>query len=252
MDTLRALLPARRPTCSADPMTDIFHEIEEDLRRDRLRKLWDRFGVFIIAAAVLLVAGTAGWSGYRYWRQQQAVAASTAFQEAVALSAAGNFTQAEAAFGAIAKDGPAGYRTLALFRGASAAAARDKAAGIAAFDAIAADTRLDPLVRQLAQLRAAMILVDTASLADVTQRVGTLAAGTGPLRHSAREVMALAQFKAGDLAAANKTATEITTDSETPPGVRSRAELVRRLTAGAAAPAEGPAPAASAGGAATQ
>ncbi|MFG1378835.1 tetratricopeptide repeat protein [Xanthobacter autotrophicus] len=239
-------------------MTDIFHEIEEDLRRERLRKLWDRFGGLFIAAIVLVIVGAGGWSGYQYWRHQQAVTASTAFQSAVGLFDEGKLPEAEAAFGAIAKDGPAGYRTLALFRGAAAAAARDKAAGVAAFDAIAADARLPSLVRELAQLRAALILVDSASLADVKQRVGAIAAGTGPLRHSAREALALAELKAGDIAAANKTATDITTDSETPPGVRSRAELIRRLTAGAAPAADAaaadsgsPAPAAP-GGAATQ
>ncbi|QRG08576.1 tetratricopeptide repeat protein [Xanthobacter dioxanivorans] len=215
-------------------MTDIFHEIEEDLRRERLRKLWDRFGGVIIGLAVLAVVGAGSWSGYQYWRHQQAVSASTAFQAAAKLAEDGKLAEAEAAFNALAKDAPGGYRMVALFRAAGAAAARDKAAGVAAFDAIAADTRLDPLVRDLAQLRAGLILVDTASLADVTRRVGPLAAGTGPLRHSAREVLALAQLKAGDAAAANKTATEVTADAATPPGVRSRAELIRRLTANAA------------------
>lgn len=193
-------------------MTDIFHEIEEDLRRERLRKLWDRFGGLIIAAIVLVVVGAGGWSGYKYWRHQQAVAASTAFQSAVSLFDEGKMQEAETAFGALAKDGPAGYRTLSLFRGAAAAAARDKAAGVAAFDAIAADASLPALVRELAQLRAALILVDTSSLADVKQRVAAIAAGTGPLRNSAREALALAELKAGDAAAANKTATDITSD----------------------------------------
>lgn len=233
-------------------MTDIFHEIEEDLRRDRLRKLWDRFGGLIIAAAVLAIVAAAGWSGYKYWRHQQAVAASAAFQSAITLYDAGKFQDAEAAFGAIAKDGPAGYRTLSLFRGAAAAAARDKAAGVAAFDAIGADGRLPQLVRELALLRAALILADIAGLPEVQQRAGAIAAGTGPLRHSARETLAMAQLKAGDLTAANKTATDMTSDSETPSGVRSRAELIRRLTAGAAPAPEAPPAAPAAPGTATQ
>ncbi|MCL8380766.1 MULTISPECIES: tetratricopeptide repeat protein [Xanthobacter] len=218
-------------------MTDIFHEIEEDLRRDRLRKLWDRFGGVIIAACVLVILAAAGWSGYQYWRHEQAVKASEAYESAVALFDAGKMQEAEAAFAAIAKSGPAGYRTLALFRAAAAATARDKAAGIAAFDAIAADNSVPPLARDLALVRAALLVVDTAGLPEVKQRIGGIANGTGPLRHSARETLALAELKAGDLAAANKTATDITTDSETPPGVRSRAELIRRLTASATAPA---------------
>ncbi|MFG1480297.1 tetratricopeptide repeat protein [Xanthobacter sp. V4C-4] len=218
-------------------MTDIFHEIQEDLRRERMRKLWDRYGIVLIAAVVLAVAGAAAWSGYSYWRQQQAVAASLALQDAVDLNAAGKFTEAEAAFQEIARSGPQGYRAIALFHAANAAAARDKAAGVAAFDAIAADGGLNALVREMARLRAGLILLDTSDLADVSRRVGDLAAGTGPLRNPAREMLAVAQLKAGDRAAANATATRITEDAGATAGVRSRAELIRRLTA---TPADAP------------
>ncbi len=222
-------------------MTDIFHEIQEDLRRERMRKLWDRYGIVLIAAVVLAIAGAAAWSGYTYWRQQQAITTSVALDEAGALSAAGKYAEAEAAFQEIARTGPAGYRAIALFRAAEAAAKRDPAAGVSAFDATAADSRLPALARDMARLRAGLMVLDTSDLAAVKQRVGDLAAGTGPLRNPAREVLALAQMKAGDLAAANKTATEITEDAEATGGIRSRAELIRRLTATPAAPAEAPA-----------
>lgn len=228
-------------------MTDIFHEIQEDLRRERLRKLWDRFGGLAIAAVVLIILAAAAWSGYRYWRTQQAMAASDSFQQAVSLADAGKYVEAEAAFDALAKTGPEGYRAIAAFRAASAAAVRDPAAGVAAFDAIAADRKVEPLLRDMAQLRAGMILLDIADLTEVKKRVGDLAAGTGSLRNSAREVLALAQMKAGDAAGANKTATDITEDAGSTPGVRSRAELIRRITAEASAPAgkaASPAPAA--------
>ncbi|MGR7996444.1 MULTISPECIES: tetratricopeptide repeat protein [unclassified Xanthobacter] len=218
-------------------MTDIFHEIQEDLRRERLRKLWDRFGALIIAAVVLVIVAAGAWSGYRYWRTQQAIAAGAEFQQAVTLADAGKFAEAEAAFETIAKTGPEGYRAIAAFRAAGAAAARDPAAGVAAFDAIAANRSVEPLLRDMAQLRAGMILLDTADLGEVKKRVGDLAAGTGALRNSAREVLALAQLKAGDSAAAYKTATDITEDAGSAPGVRSRADLIRRITAEAAAPA---------------
>ncbi|WP_454917466.1 tetratricopeptide repeat protein [Xanthobacter sediminis] len=221
-------------------MTDIFHEIQEDLRRERMRKLWDRYGIVLIAAIVLAIAGAAAWSGYKYWRQQQSVATSIALDEAVALNAAGKYAEAEAAFQEIAKSGPAGYRAIALFRAANAAAARDPAAGLAAFDALGADGRLDGLVRDMARIRAGLIVLDTSDLAAVKQRIGDLAAGTGALRNPAREILALAQLKAGDGAAANKTATEITEDAEATAGIRSRAELIRRITA-TPAPAEAPA-----------
>ena len=216
-------------------MTDIFHEIEEDLRRERLSKLWDRFGGYIIALAVLVVLATAGWSAYKYWRHEQAVAASTGFQDALDLAEKGEHQQAEAAFDAVSRSGPAGYKAIARLRAASEAALRDRAAGISAFDAIAADSGLDGFSRDMAKVRAGQLAVDTASLDDIRARIGDLAAGTGPLRNPAREILALAQLKAGDLAGAHATASAITEDMEATPGVRSRADLIQRLTQSAVA-----------------
>ncbi len=216
-------------------MTDIFHEIDEDLRRERFRRLWDRFGIYLIIAVVAVILGTAAFSGYRWWVQKQAQAASVQFEAAVKLADAGKHQEAEAAFTTLAKDAPSGYRALARFRAAGELSARDAAAGVAAFDALAADTSLTVIERDLARIRAGLMLVDTGTVDEVKQRVQALADGQSPLRHAARELIALAQYRAGDLPATNATASTIIADPEVPYGVRSRAELLRTLSAPVAA-----------------
>ena len=67
-------------------MADIFNEIDEDLRRERAKKIWEKYGNLIIAAAVLVVLIVAGWRAYEYYMQQQAEAAGEKFQDAVVLS----------------------------------------------------------------------------------------------------------------------------------------------------------------------
>jgi hypothetical protein len=229
-------------------MTDIFHEIEEDLRRDRFQRLWSRFGIYFILLVVAIIAGAGAWSGYRWWSQQQAQASGARFEAASQLAEEGKPAEAEAAFAAIIANGTTGYRVLARFRAAGELSLSDKPGGAAAFDALAADGTLSTLTRDIARVRAALLLVDTAPLADIQTRMQTLADSQSALRHSAREIIALAQVRAGELAAANKTATSIMDDPEVPAGVRNRADLVRTLTAASA-----PAPSApAAAGAATQ
>ena len=60
-------------------MADIFHEVDEEVRREQLKKLWERYSVYIIAAAVLIVVGIAAWRGYEYWVAKRAAAAGAAF-----------------------------------------------------------------------------------------------------------------------------------------------------------------------------
>ena len=48
-------------------MSDIFREVDEEVRREQLKKLWDRYGNFVIAALILVVVGVAAWRGYAWW-----------------------------------------------------------------------------------------------------------------------------------------------------------------------------------------
>ena len=94
-------------------MSDIFREVDEEVRRDQLKKLWERYGIFFIALAVLFVAAVAGWRGYQWWQAKLAAESGAAFTSAVSLSEQGKHEEAEAAFAKIAKEGTASYRALA-------------------------------------------------------------------------------------------------------------------------------------------
>ena len=211
-------------------MSDIFQEVDEEVRRERLQQLWERHSNLIIALALLVVLGVAGWRGYEYWENQKAAEAGAAFEAAVAQSEADKHAEAQAAFAKVATEGTAGYRTLARFREATELAKTDPAAAAKAYDALAADSSIGRTLQDAAAIRAGLILVDTASLADLTARLEPLTAADRPFRHTARELLALAAYRAGDKEAAQKWFDLIATDVETPAGMRQRIEVLMTLT----------------------
>ena len=91
-------------------MADIFHEVDEEVRRERLQKLWDRYSIYIIGLAVLIVAAIGAWRAYQWWEAKKAAAAGAAFESALSLSDEGKHAEADAAFAKIAAEAPAGYR----------------------------------------------------------------------------------------------------------------------------------------------
>ena len=135
-------------------MADIFHEVDEEVRRERLKKLWDRYSIYIIALAVLFVAGIAAWRGYEYWEGKKAAAAGTAFESAMTLGESGKHAEAEAAFAKIAAEAPSGYRTLARLQAAAELAQSKRAEAVKAYDAIAADASVGSTLQDLAAVRA--------------------------------------------------------------------------------------------------
>lgn len=214
-------------------MSDIFQEVDEEVRRERLQKLWEKYSIFIIAGAVLIVASIGGWRGYEYWQTKKAGEAGAAFEAAVDLSTAGKHAEAEAAFAKIAADAPAGYRALAKLRAAAELAQTDSKKALEAYDALANDSSLDQTLRDLAAVRAGMLLVDSAPLAEMQRRLQALTEPARPFRHSARELIALSAWRNGDAATAKKYIDMIAADQETPPGTRTRAEILSALLAGA-------------------
>jgi hypothetical protein len=214
-------------------VSDIFREVDEEVRREQLKKLWDRYGNYVVAAAILLVAAVAAWRAYMWWEAKKAAETGAAFEAATTLAEAGKRGEAEAAFAKIAADGTAGYRHLARMREAAELAQSDVKAAIAAYDQIAADRAVGPVLRDLAALRAGALLIDSGALEEAQRRLEPLAANDRTFRHTAREFLVLAAWRAGDTAAAKRWFDLITTDAQTPAATRSRVEMLMALGTGA-------------------
>lgn len=212
-------------------MADIFNEVDEEVRREQLKKLWERYGFLIIAICFLIVAGVGGWRGYDYWQSKKAGQTGTSYEQAVTLAESGKHKEADAAFAKIAATGTTGYRVLARLREAADLAQTDKKSAVAAYDALAADGSATPVIQDLAGVRAALLLVDTAPYAEMEKRLEPLTASGRVFRHTARELLALSAWKSGNMTAAQKWTDMIMSDPETPGGTRNRAQILSELIA---------------------
>ena len=210
-------------------MSELFDEVDEEVRRDQLKKLWDQYSIYIIAGALLIIAGVGGWRGYQYLEAQKAAEAGAAFDRAVDLSDANKHAEAEAAFNELATKAPSGYRMLARMRAAGEVASHDRKAAAKMFDDIAADRSVGTEQQNLAKVRAAEMLLDTASYPDMLARLEPFTTPEATYRHTARELLALSAWRANDMAAARKWLDLIGNDGETPPSMRSRAEAMQAL-----------------------
>ena len=211
-------------------MSDIFREVDEEVRRERLKQLWDRYNGLIIAVAILIIAGIGGWRTYQWWDAKKAAEAGAVFESAVALASENKHDEAEAAFSAIANKGGA-YGVLARLRAAGELARKDRDGAVKQYDAIASDSSTPRTLRDLANARAGLLLVDTASYEAMRTRLEPLTRENGAFRHTAREVLALTAWRTGDKAAARQWVDAIMNDAATPAGTRARAEMLLALGA---------------------
>ena len=208
-------------------------EVNEELRQDQAKALWDRYGPAFIGLAILVVLITAGYVGWQYWTESKANKSGDDFSAALLLANGGKADEALAALAALEKDGYGAYPLLARMRASTALFDKgDFTGAVAGFDEVSKDSSIPEAIRDMARLRAALILVDKGSYADVSSRAEQLTNDTNTLRHSAREALGLSAWKAGKAKDALALFDQIAADEAAPRNVRQRATLMSELIRG--------------------
>ena len=199
-------------------MSDIFREVEEDVRKERLEKLWKAYGGFVMALLVLAVLGVAGWQVWLRYQASERGKASGAFVAAQRIS---NPEQSAAAYDALTKTAPSGYGQLALLSKANALASGNKTkAAVTIYKDLAAKDS-GPL-GAVARLRAAWLLADSASRSDLASLLAPINTDSSAFRQMAREVLAYSDYKAGKSKEATSEFDALANDSTAPEALKNR------------------------------
>jgi hypothetical protein len=233
----------------------LLREVEEELRRERLEKIWKDYGTYILGAAAAIVVGVLG---FKYWESHQLAAAQDTgarYEDALILLNEKKDGSAEKEFEKIAVDGAGGYRALAQLQLAGALAKQGKKAeALSTYETLANSAGADQMLREFAKVQAAGLRLGEADFTEMENRLTPLMADNSPWRYSARELLGLAAYKAGKTVEARTLLTPLFIDQATPQSISERAqvvmaeiaagELAKKASAPAAAPAKDATPAA--------
>lgn len=183
-------------------MVDVFEEVEEQLRSERYKKLALTALPWIIAVSVAALLATVAYWGYAEWRDRGAAEASLRYGAALEAAAGGDFDKAYPMFGEVAGDSPKVYRAMALMQQAAIRLEQGRPAeAVKLYDA-AAEQADEPLLGDMARLKSAFAVLDTAPYAELEKRLTPLTEEKRPYRLQAREALAFAKLLAGKTAEA--------------------------------------------------
>ena len=202
-------------------MSDIFREVEEDVRRERFQKIWKEYGDYIIAGVALIVIAIAGYELWLRYEDNQRLKASETFIAAGQLAEAGNMNQATAAFAIVARDGPNGYAKMArLSQAAALLVSGQRSEAVMIYKSIAKDD--SGLIGSIARIRVGWVLAADGPRAELDSMLSSLTDPTSPWRFPAREILAYADFHAGKTARAQAEFQSLADDKAATEGLRSR------------------------------
>ena len=208
-------------------LTDVFREVDEEVRREQLLKLWRRHSKHVIGAVVLVLAVVGAVLFWRQWQEQRRIDRANDYLAAASLP------PAEAAEKYEALAGDDGYGVLARLREASLLAELGRRAeALAAFEAIAADSGVPQVYRDLAVVLHGQHALGQVDGAELVRRLEPLTAADNPWRFQAMELTALAELQSGNTARARSLFLTLADDAAAPAGLRGRAaEIAATLSA---------------------
>lgn len=222
--------------------TDAFiKEVEEDLRREQIQKLWERYGTYVLVVAAAIVIGVYLYKSQEQQRMEQTALAGDVYSQASQLYELGKHDDAMKTFRLLAKESPPGYATLAQFRIIADAVQKGQfAAAVKEYDRLATELT-DPILAGFARLQGALLRVDFTGFPEIENRLRSLTEPGAPWRHPAIELLAVSAYKAGRLATARREFEKLIVDRQTPAAIRDRAQTFLTLIAQGEGPPEPPA-----------
>ncbi len=208
---------------------NIFREVDEEMRREQLAALWDKYGIYVLAGAVLIILVAGGYNIYLWQQQKRAAEFGQAFYQANELVTERKTPEALEALTKLTKQAGHGYRTLSHLQMAAIEAEQGrKSEAVALYEKASKDVA-DQILRDFARLQAAALRVDEADEAEMQKRLQGLIADTNPWRYSAQELLALTAFRSGNTSESEKIYSKILGDPSAPAEIRRRAEAMLAL-----------------------
>jgi hypothetical protein len=208
-------------------LTDIFREVEEEVRRERFEKIWKQYGDYIIAGVAAIIIAVAGFELWQRYEENRRQTASAEYDAAVQLAGT-NPAAAIAAFEKISGTAPEGYAELARFAEADTLLViNERPKALALYQSIGSGD--DDLIGSAARLRAAWSIVDYAPRATVEKILVPLSDPKSPWRFMAREILAYSDYRVGEFTKAGHEFDSLSSDTNAPRQIRTRAGAMAAL-----------------------
>jgi len=205
----------------------IFREVDEELRQERLQAIWNRYGTLIVGGIVALVCVVGAVVFWQNWQNSKRQDAGDRFVDALQLMGKGETEAANKIFGALQADGPGGYELLAsLHLAANKAQKGETAEAEVIYKKILQNPSADKIMTDYAKLNLALLKLDGASFEETKTALGSFLDEKTAWRSTALEVIALAALKEKKLDEARKYFSQIVIDQASPASLKRRAQIM--------------------------
>jgi len=211
---------------------NVFREVDEELRRERLEALWNKYGTIVIGAIIVLILGIAGSI---WWQNQQVSkrqAAGDQYIQALRDVAKSDTDKADEKFKVLIENSPNGYEIMSrLHLAANLASKGQTGEAEILYKKVTLNPSADKILRDYAKLNLAILKLENATYEETSKALGEFTKAGAIWQNTANEVVALAAFKEGKYDSAKTRFSDILTNKSTPSALKRRAQVMMDVIA---------------------
>lgn len=214
----------------AEKFDEFLVEVENDIRKEKMLQLWKQYGKQVVAGVVGIIILISGYNFWSYYEQNKRTQMAEKLIAAQDFIGQGETEKAQTILSSMATGSPAVYQQLALFQKAGLLSQKPEEMR-EIYQQLAANTKIDPLWRDLATLLKVMVSIDqpNAKIDDLLMELSTLTTNQNPWRYLANEIKGVLLHRKGDNTQAAELFAKLVQDNQTPSGISMRARLMVQI-----------------------
>ncbi len=199
-------------------------EVNEDLKNDQLKQIWDKYGLYIIIAVVAILVAAVSFESIKAWRIRHHQESSNVYAYAATLSEQGKIEESNNVLKSIAEKRNGIYADVArmqLAKNYSESGNGDEAKKV--LQEIIDDSSANPQVKNVAIIKLAAMQVETIPYNELEKMLEPVLQN-GSWSGMAKSLLALSALHQKDYAKAQQLYGEISADANTPDSLKAEAQ----------------------------
>lgn len=214
----------KQPESGNDFEDAFIREIDEDLKNEKLKKIWDKYGLFIILSVIILVSAAVSIETFKSWNEKRNQEFSNAYAYALNLQNQGRYAEALDILSNMEKSKRGVYSDIAQIQMANIKLEQGKTEeAIAILDNAAKNEDFNQQIREIATIKLASYKLDYAPTEELQKMLQPFVETQGTWTNVAKELLAMLAIREGDFTKSRELYQQISVAENTPEALKTRA-----------------------------
>lgn len=204
---------------------NFFREVSEDVQNDKLKKIWDTYGLHIIIAIIVILTIAVSFETLKAWKIKRNETWSDAYAYALNLQNQGKYDESMNVLGEISQKNKGIYRDLSEIQKSNILFEQGKnAEALALLEKIVNDESIDPKMRHITAVKLASYKLDTAPREEIEKLLAPLMNEESSWKNIAKEMLAMLEIREGNIEKAKEIYGEILNSPDLSDGLKLRVQ----------------------------